>query len=94
MHLHTRPDGGRRRTIPILRSTQVSKTLTKGTASGTCTALFCGDFSQAMIGLWGSVDLIVDPLTSKPDIAIDVYQTADIQFRNPQGITKCLDIVY
>ena len=80
--------------LPVLRSTQISKTLTKGSASGTCTAMFCGDFSQAMIGLWGSADLIVDPLTSKPDIAIDLYQTADIQFRCPQAIAKCLDIVY
>lgn len=87
-------DNGTAGGLPILRSTQVKKNLTKGTSSGTCTALFCGDFSQAMIGLWGSIDLIVDPLTSKPDIAIDVYQTVDMQFRNPEGIAKCLDIVY
>ena len=87
-------DNGIAAGLPVLRSTQIKKNLTKGTSSGTCTALFCGDFTQAMIGLWGSIDMIVDPLTSKPDIAIDVYQTADIQFRNPEGITKCLDIVY
>lgn len=87
-------DNGMAAGLPVLRSTQVRKNLTKGTSSGTCTALFCGDFTQAMIGLWGSIDLIVDPLTAKPNIGIDVYQTADIQFRNPEGITKCLDIVY
>lgn len=80
--------------LPVLRSTQISKTLTKGDAVGTCTALFCGDFSDCMVGLWGSIDLIVDPLTSKPDVAIDAYQTADIEFRHPEAITKCLDIVF
>jgi HK97 family phage major capsid protein len=87
-------ENGQAAGLPILRSTQISKTLTKGSASGTCTAAFCGDFSQAMIGLWGSLDLIVDPFSGKPDVSYSVYQTADVQFRNPQGITKCLDIVH
>jgi HK97 family phage major capsid protein len=40
----------------------VPANLTKGTASGVCSAILFGDFSELLIGLWGpaAIDLIVD----------------------------------
>lgn len=87
-------EGGNAAGRPVLVTNQVKTNLTKGTASGTCTAVFCGDFTNVLIGLWGSTDLLLDKITAKPSLTIDAWQTADIVIRQPAAITKCVDLVY
>jgi HK97 family phage major capsid protein len=41
----------------------IPSTLTKGTASGTASAIIFGNFSDLYVGQWGGVDFVVDPYT-------------------------------
>lgn len=42
-------------------SNQVPSTLTKGSASGICSAILFGNWSDLLIGLWGGLDIMTDP---------------------------------
>lgn len=44
-------------------SNQVPNTLTKGTSSGVCSAIIYGNWSDLLIGMWGGLDIMVDPYT-------------------------------
>lgn len=46
-----------------LVSNVVPSTLTKGTASGICSAILAGDFSGYSIGQWGGMEFLVDQYT-------------------------------
>ncbi len=41
----------------------IPSNLTKGTASGVCSAAFFGNFADIYVGMWGGMDFIVDPYT-------------------------------
>lgn len=41
----------------------VPKNLTKGSASGVCSAVMAGVWSQLIIGMWGGLDILLDPYT-------------------------------
>lgn len=42
-------------------SNTVPSTLTKGTASGICSAIAFGNWADLMIGMWGGLDVMLDP---------------------------------
>lgn len=44
-------------------SNQVPNTLTKGTSSGVCSAIIYGNWADLLIGMWGGLDIMVDPYT-------------------------------
>jgi HK97 family phage major capsid protein len=44
-------------------SNQVPNTLTKGTSSGVCSAILFGNWADLLIGMWGGLDMMVDPYT-------------------------------
>lgn len=48
---------------PAIVSNIISSTLTKGTASGVCSAIILGNFADLYVGMWGGVDFVVDPYT-------------------------------
>ena len=69
---------------PAAVSNQVPSNLTKGTASGICSAILFGNWSDLLLGFWGGLELMLDPYTgstagTKRVIAI---QDADIAIRN------------
>lgn len=41
----------------------VPSNLTKGTSSGVCSALIFGNWSELIIGMWGGLDIMLDPYT-------------------------------
>lgn len=84
-------DDGRMLGKPVLQSNQVRANMTKGSSSD-CTGLFLGDYSTAVLGLWGAVDLLIDEVTNKPAVTVDAWQTCDIAVRQPEKIVKCLDL--
>lgn len=50
---------------PVHLTTQVPSNLTKGSASGVCSAIIFGDFSGVILASFGQgVDLVVDPFTN------------------------------
>ena len=78
---------------PALITNQVSSTLTKGTSSGVCSAIFFGDWTQLIMGLWGGLDILVDPYTAstKGDVRVVAFQDVDFQVRHPEAFAAMLD---
>jgi HK97 family phage major capsid protein len=79
---------------PLAVTTNVSSTLTKGSSS-VASALIFGDFSQLILGLWNTPDVLVDPYTngSKGTIRIVVLQEVDLAVRHAQSFAACLDVL-
>ena len=48
-------------------TSNVPSNLTKGSSSGVCSALICGEFSKSVIGQFGGMDLLIDPYTQAVD---------------------------
>ena len=78
---------------PMCITTHVPSDLTKGSTSGTCSAMIFGDFAQMMIGFWSATDVLVDPYTGGPQgyIRILVHQDLDVAIRHAQSFAACLD---
>lgn len=76
-----------------LVSNQVSSTLTKGTASGVCSAIFYGNWADLLVGMWGVLDMLVDPYTGSTSGTVRVVglQDVDIAVRHAQSFAAMLD---
>ena len=75
-------------------SNQVPGTLTKGSASGTASAVIYGNFSDLLIGMYGATDILVNPFGSgyqAGDVEIRVMQTVDIAVRHPESFAAMVD---
>lgn len=48
---------------PAVSSNIVPSNLTKGSASGICSAIVLGNFKDVYVGMWGGADFVVDPYT-------------------------------
>lgn len=71
----------------------VPSNLTKGTASGIASAVVFGNFSDLLIGMWGSLDLMVDPYTGSTagTIRVVTLQDVDVAIRNVESFTTMVD---
>lgn len=81
-----------------LGSTQnVPSNLTKGTTTGTCSALIFGDWSQLFIGFWSELDILVNPYEStaysKGNVQVRAMMTADVALRQPLAFAAITDAV-
>lgn len=78
---------------PAYISNQVSSTLTKGTSSGVCSAIFFGNWADLIIGLWGGLDILVDPYTGSTagTVRVVALQDVDIAVRHPESFAAMLD---
>ncbi len=74
-------------------SNQVSSTLTKGTSSGICSAIFFGNWADLLIGEWGALDVVVDPYTGSPagTVRVVAFQSIDIAVRQAASFAAMLD---
>jgi HK97 family phage major capsid protein len=74
-------------------SSNVPSNLTKGTASGVCSAIVFGNWNDLLIGMWGTLDLMVDPYTHSSSGAVRVvaFQDVDIGVRHPESFSAMLD---
>lgn len=74
-------------------SNQVSSALSKGTASGTCSAIFFGNWADLIIALWGGLDILVDPYTGSTSgtVRVVALQDADITVRHVESFAAMLD---
>lgn len=75
-------------------SNQVPSNLTKGSASGTCSAVIYGNFSDLLIGMWGATDILVNPYGTgytNGDVEIRIMQTVDIAVRHPESFAAIVD---
>lgn len=78
---------------PALSTKQVPGNLTKGTSSGVCHALIQGCFEELMIGMWGALDILVDPYSLKKKGIIEVtsFEMADTVTRYAKAFAVTKD---
>jgi HK97 family phage major capsid protein len=74
-------------------SNQVPSNLTKGTSSGVCSAIIFGNFIDLIMGMWGGLDLLVDPFTGSSSGTVRVVglQSLDIAVRHPESFSVMAD---
>lgn len=74
-------------------SNQIPSDLTKGT-SNVCSAMLFGNWNDLLIGLWGGLDILVNPfaLDTSGGYRVSAFQDIDIQVRHPESFAKCVDI--
>jgi HK97 family phage major capsid protein len=71
----------------------VPSNLTKGTSSGVCSAVIFGNFADLMIGMWGGLDLMVDPYTGSTagTVRVVALQDVDVAVRNVESFATMVD---
>ena len=71
----------------------VPSNLTKGTASGVCSAIVMGNWSDLLIGMWGGLDLVADPYTlaTSGGRRIVALQDVDVAVRRVASFAAVLD---
>jgi HK97 family phage major capsid protein len=74
-------------------SNQVPSNLTKGSASGICSAIMFGNWADLLIGMWGGLDLMVDPFTSSTSgtVRIVALQDVDVAVRHAESFSAMVD---
>lgn len=67
---------------------------TKGTGTNLSTAIF-GNFADLVIGMWGGLDMLVDPYTggNAGTVRVSVLQDVDVALRNVVSFATFTDIV-
>jgi HK97 family phage major capsid protein len=70
----------------------VPSNLTKGTGTNLSAAIF-GNFADLIIGMWGGLDLMVDPYTASTagTVRVVALQDVDVALRHPESFTRILD---
>lgn len=68
---------------------------TKGSSNGILSSMIFGNFNDLLIGLWGGVDLVVDPYTQSKlgVVSVSIFQEADIVLRRVASFSRCTDII-
>jgi len=79
---------------PVFKTNNAPSNLSKGTGSNLSAMLF-GNFSDLLIGLWGSLDIIADPYTqSKAGIVqVTAITEADLGVRHAESFAECNEII-
>ena len=81
--------------MPYLVTSNLPNNLTKGSASGTCSAAIAGDFSNLNICQWGGLDIVIDPYTAAAEgqtrIICNTYW--DTTILRSGTIVKTLDLI-
>lgn len=73
----------------------VPSNLTKGTSSGVCSAMAFGNWSDMVFGMWGGLDVMLDPysLSTSGGRRVIAMQDVDINVRNVASFAVCKDIL-
>jgi HK97 family phage major capsid protein len=76
-------------------SNQVSHTLTKGTSDSVCSAMMFGNWADCLLGLWGTLDLLVDPYTGATSgtVRVVALQSVDIVRRRLESFSAIVDLL-
>jgi HK97 family phage major capsid protein/HK97 family phage prohead protease len=74
-------------------SNQVPDNLTKGTSVGVCSAILYGNWADLIIGMWGTLDLTVDPYTggTSGTVRVIALQDVDVAVRHAESFAAMLD---
>jgi HK97 family phage major capsid protein len=71
----------------------VPSNLVKGSSGATCSAILFGNFADLMIGMWGSLDLLVDPYSggAAGTVRVVTLQDVDVAIRNVESFCTMVD---
>ena len=71
----------------------VPSNLVKGTSGAACSAIIFGNFSDLLIGMWGGLDLMVDPYTGSTagTVRVVALQDVDVAIRNVESFATMVD---
>jgi len=71
----------------------VPSNLVKGTSGSTASAIIFGNFADLMIGMWGSLDIMVDPYTGSTagTVRVVALQDVDVAVRNVESFATMVD---
>ena len=71
----------------------VPSNLNKGTSTGVCSAIIFGNFNDLIMGLWGGLELMVNPYTnaSQGGVIVHAFQDADVAVRHPESFSAMKD---
>ena len=74
-------------------SNSVPSNLTKGTSSGVCSAIIYGNWSDLVIGMWGGLDIMLDPYTgsSAGTRRVVALQDCDVNARHAASFAAMVD---
>ena len=74
-------------------SNQVPSNLTKGTSSGVCSAIAFGNWADLIVGMWGVLDLMVDPYSNSTSgtVRVVALQDVDVAVRHAESFSAMLD---
>ncbi len=86
-------DGDRLNGYQAAVSNQVPSNLVKGTSGAVCSAVIFANWEDLLIGLWGSLDLLVDPYTfsNQGRVRITAFMSADIAVRRAASFAAMTD---
>lgn len=78
---------------PAVVTNSVPSTLTKGNASGVASAIIFGNWADLLLGMWGGLDLMVDPyaLATSGGRRLIALQDIDIAVRHPESFAAMVD---
>jgi HK97 family phage major capsid protein/HK97 family phage prohead protease len=71
----------------------VPSNLVKGSSGANCSAIIFGNFADLMIGMWGSLDIMVDPYSGSTagTVRVVALQDVDIAVRNVESFATMVD---
>ncbi len=71
----------------------VPSNLVKGSSGAVCSAIIFGNFSDLVVGMWGGLDLMVDPYTgsSAGTVRVVALQDVDVALRNTVSFATMVD---
>ncbi|MCC6713904.1 MAG: phage major capsid protein [Gammaproteobacteria bacterium] len=78
---------------PVIVSNQVPSNLTKGSSNGICSAIVYGAWAELLIGMWGALELMVDPYTfgTSGGVRVIALQDVDIAVRHAASFAAMAD---
>ena len=79
---------------PVLSTTNVPSDLTKGTSSSVCSAVIFGNLRDVVVGLWSSLEIVVDPHSKLEQglIRIRALSDVDVGIRRPESFAAIQDV--
>lgn len=80
---------------PVYSTTNVPSNLTKGSASGVCSAMIYGDWKNLVVGQFGGVELVVDPFSQAigNKTRVVVNQHVGIAVEQPAAFGAIVDLL-
>lgn len=71
----------------------VPSNLVKGSSGAVCSAIVFGNFADVVIGMWGALDLMVDPYTGSNagTVRVVALQDVDVALRNVVSFATMID---